>query len=221
MELRDIIGIFQKRAYFFLAIVIVFLGAAFFWQQNQSEKFQATLLINIGRTGASQATDYTYDSFYRLQADERFADTVVRWLSTPRVVEDIYREARLDPAYLGLKDLSRVFSAGRLSSQMISVKYGSDNRTIVDQLAVAAVTVLNRYTETLNTEEKDKSWFVIIGSDPVVRDSRVSLSLALVVAFGLGVFVGFWTVLFRHYLAGGDGQSSNRILPIVSEEQNN
>ncbi len=201
MELRDIISIFQKRAYFFLAIVVVFVLAAWFWQKNQPEKFQATLLINIGRNGTSQAAEYTYDSFYRLQADERFADTVVRWFSDPRVVEDIYREAHLNPEYLGIKDLKRVFSAGRLSSQMITVKYGAENRMLLEQLAVASVTILNRYTDTLNTNGKDTSWFIVIGSDPVIRDSRVVLYVALSAGLALGLFAGFWIVLFRHYLA--------------------
>lgn len=199
MELRDIIGVFQKKAYFFLAIVVIFVTAGWLWQTNQPEKFQATLLINIGRNGTSQASDYTYDSFYRLQADERFADTVVRWFSDPRVVEDIYREAHLNPEYLGIKDLKRVFSAGRLSSQMITVNYGSESKMIIEQLAVASVTVLNRYTGTLNTDGKDNSWFVIIGSDPVIRDGRVTLQVALIAGLVLGVFVGFWTVLARHY----------------------
>lgn len=200
MELKELIAVFQKKAYFFLAIVFIFIVAALFWQKNQPETFRATLLINIGRTSVSEAPDYTYDSFYRLQADERFADTVVRWLSTPRVVEDIYKEAHLDPAYLGLKDLANVFVAGRLSSQMISVKYGSENRKIIEQLATATVTVLNRYADTLNTEEKSKNWFVIIGSEPVIRDSRVGLNQALAVGLILGLFVGFWLVVLRHYL---------------------
>ena len=201
MELKELVAVFQEKAIFFLTIIFVFLVATIFWQKNQSEIFQATLLINIGRTAVSQAPDYTYDSFYRLQADERFADTVVRWLATPRVVEDIYKEAHLDPTYLGLKGLSNVFSAGRLSSQMISVKYGSENRKIIEQLATATVTVLNRYTDTLNTEEKDKNWFVVIGSEPVIRDSRVGLKQALAVGLVLGLFIGFWLVLLRHYLS--------------------
>lgn len=220
MELRDIVSIFQKKAYFFLIIVIIFVTAAWLWQKNQPEKFQATLLVNIGRNGTSQATDYTYDSFYRLQADERFADTVVRWFSDPRVVEDIYREAHLDPEYLGIKDLKRVFSAGRLSSQMITVNYGSESKTIIEQLAVASVTVLNRYTETLNTDGKDTSWFVIIGSDPVVRDSRVTLSVALIAGLVLGVFVGFWTVLARHYFSGKAVNNTEQ-KAITSEQKTN
>lgn len=201
MELRDLIALFRKQFNFFLLIVIVFVLVAVVWQKNQPETFQATLLVDIGRRGISETTDYTYDGFYRLQADERFADTVVRWLASPRVVEDIYREAHLDPTLLGLKDLSGVFTAGRLSSQMITVQYGSENQKMLGQLSTALVTVLNRYTETLNTEVKDKNWFVIIGSDPVIRDGRVPLRVALAVGLALGIFVSFWTVLGRHYLS--------------------
>lgn len=200
MELKELVVIFQKQRNFFLGIVLLCVFGAGIWQQNQSERFRAMLLLNIGRAGVSETADYTYDSFYRLQADERFADTVVRWLASPRVVEDIYREAHLDPKSLRLSDLAGVFAAGRLSSQMITVKYGGENQKMLDELARATVTVLNRYTDTLNTEVREKNWFVVIGSDPVIRDSRVSLNLALLVGLVLGLFVGFWTVLLRHYL---------------------
>ena len=95
---------------------------------------------------------------------------------------------------------SGVFSAGRLSSQVIAVKYGGENREKMKELSVAAVTVLNRYTGALNIEGRDKSWFVVIGNDPVIRNGRVSLSLALLIGSALGMFIGFWAVLFRHYL---------------------
>lgn len=201
MELSDIIQIFKKERTLYIGITLLFVFTAWLWQRDQETTYQATLLLNIGRAGVSETTDYTYDSFYRLQADERFADTVVRWLASPRVVEDIYREARLNPESLDAKALGSVFSAGRLSSQMITVKYSGDNKKTLEQLSVAAVTVLNRYTDTLNTEERERSWFVVIGSDPVVREAQVSLNLALAVGLALGLFFGFWTVLLRHYLA--------------------
>jgi len=201
MELRDLINVFRKQTNFFMGVVLLFVLVAWVWQKEQTVTYQATLLINIGRSGVNESADYTYDSFYRLQADERFADTVVRWLSAPRVVEDIYREAHLDSAALGLKDLSQVFAAGRLSSQIIAVKYGGVDEKTLGQLAVATVAVLNRYTETLNTEEREKSWFVVIGSDPVIRDGRVSLNLALWAGLALGLFFGFWLVLLRYYFS--------------------
>ncbi|MFZ3031823.1 MAG: hypothetical protein WA082_02195 [Candidatus Moraniibacteriota bacterium] len=201
MELRELIAIFQKQRIFYAGFVFAGVLAAWIWQTSQTEKYQATLLVNIGRAGVSATTEYTYDSFYRLQADERFADTVVRWFSSPRVVEDIYREAGLNPETLGLKNLESVFVAGRLSSQIITVKYSGQNARTLERLATAAVTVLNRYTETLNTKEREKSWFVVLGNDPVIRDGRAGLSLSLLVGLALGVFFGLWVVLLRHYLA--------------------
>jgi uncharacterized protein involved in exopolysaccharide biosynthesis len=199
MELRELIAVFRKQKNFFLGGILLFVFFAWVWQRNQAEMLQSTLLINIGRAGVSGTADYTYDSFYRLQADERFADTVVRWLASPRVVEDIYREAHMDPRALGLKDLSRVFEAGRLSSQMVTVSYQGSNEASLKQLATATVTVLNHYTDTLNTKERENSWFVVIGSDPVIRDGRVAPRLALLVGLVVGIFLSFWGVLLRHY----------------------
>lgn len=201
MELRELITVFQKQKLFFIGVVIACVFVAWVWQKEQPMSYEATLLINIGRTGASETTEYSYDSFYRLQADERFADTVVRWLSTPRVIEDVYREANLNPETLGIQDLGAVFEAGRLSSQVISVKYTGENKQALEELAASAVTVLNRYTGTLNTEEKGQGWFVVIGSDPVIRDGRVSLNLALTVGLAVGIFIGFWGALFRNYFS--------------------
>lgn len=201
MELRELLAVLRGHRNQYLGIVFIFIFVAWVWQKEQPVSYQATLLMNIGRAGVSETTDYTYDSFYRLQADERFADTVVRWLSTPRVVEDIYKEAHLNGEMLGIKDLSRVFSAGRLSSQVISVQYGGENEKRLGDLAKAAVTVLNHYTDTLNTNAREKSWFVVIGSDPVIRDGRVSLGLALMMGLVVGLFVGFWAVVFKHYFS--------------------
>ncbi len=193
MELKEFLDIFKKQRMFYMVLISLCVLVAWVWQISQPVSYQATLLINIGRTGVSETTDYTYDSFYRLQADERFADTVVRWLGTPRVVEDIYREAHIDTAERA------TFRAGRLSSQVISVKYDGEHQKTLEQLSAALVTVLNRYTNTLNTEGQEKSWFVVLGSEPVLEDARVNLRTALLIGLALGLFVGFWAVLFRHY----------------------
>ena len=201
MELKEFIALFRKQKMLFIGIVLFVLVGAFVWQRSQPVSYQATLLLNVGRSGAQETTDYTYDSFYRLQADERFADTVVRWLGSPRVVEDIYAEARLDPGSIGTRDLKSVFRAGRLSSQMIEVNFTGRSEKTVRALSDSSATVLNRYAESLNRDNQEKNWFVIIGSDPVIRDGRVNLSLSLLVGLLAGFFIAFWTVLIKHYFS--------------------
>lgn len=203
MEFRDYVNIFKRQVRVFSTIVFLSVLAAIVWQKNQGVQYQATLLLNIGRTGGEVTQEYAYDSFYRLQADERFADTVVRWLGSPRVVEDIYTAANIDLEKKDIRDLKGVFGAKRLSSQMIEVTYADAGDKTLKKISEAAVVTLNRYTESLNKENNETNWFIVIGSDPVVRDVRISLPLALVIGLLLGVFVGFWTVLVRHYFSRG------------------
>jgi len=202
MDLRDYINIFKKQKKVFWTIVFLSVLIAVIWQQSQRVEYQATLLLNIGRAGVENTQEYTYDSFYRLQADERFADTVVRWLGSPRVVEDIYSAAGPDSRNIvGIRDLKSAFGAKRLSSQMIEVTYTDASDKTLKKISEAATATLNRYAESLNKENKETNWFVIIGNDPVIRDARVPLPLSAMVGLVLGVFIGFWAVLLRHYLA--------------------
>ncbi len=199
MEFREYIDIFRKQARAFWLIAALPVAIAFAWQSLQPKSFDAALLINIGRSGTQQTTEYAYDDFYRLQADERFADTVVRWLQSPRVVEDIYAEAKIDTDAIGLRGLKGSFSGKRLSSQMIEVTYGARNERQAVELSRAIVSVLNRYTESLDQEGSEPGWFSVIGSDPVIRDGRTNLLVALGIGAAIGIFLGFWIVLIRHY----------------------
>jgi len=203
MELKEYLNIFQKNIRWFWLTVIIFLVGAGMWQYNQSETFEATLLLNIGRTHFQETKDYyTYDSFYRLQADERFADTVVRWLGSPRVVEDIYKTVRIETATIDSQDLSKVFRAKRLSSQMIEVTYRYPDEQMLQNISSAMVENLNKYTDQLNEQKDEKtSWFIVIGSDPVIRYVFVSLRLVLFLGLILGIFCGFWVALLRHYFS--------------------
>lgn len=199
MELREYVAIFIKniKTFWFFVVLCTFL--AFAWQRNQTEVYDTTLLLNIGRSGVQNTQDYTYDSFYRLQADERFADTVVRWLGSPRITEDVYAGTGLSMNSVSMRGIKQTFVAKRLSSQMIEVSFSSRNKGSASDIARSIIKVLNRYTESLNKGDEEPSWFVVIGSDPVVCDGRLPLMAALAIGLLIGAFVGFWGVYVRHY----------------------
>lgn len=202
MELREYLDIFKRQIKWFWATILLFLFIAGAWQQSQPEKLQATLLLNIGRASVQDTRDYTFDSFYRLQADERFADTVVRWLGSPRVVEDIYGSVGIETRDMSTQTLENIFGAKRLSSQMIEVTYAYPNQEMLQKISETTVAYLNTYTESLNKESSEEAnWFVVIGSDPVIRDVRVTLVFALALGLALGVFIGFWVAVIKHYFS--------------------
>lgn len=197
MEWKTITSLFwkQRRLLWMTVGSIVLIGVV--WQQSQRALVQSDLMLNVTRGGTDESPDYQYHDFYRLQADERFADTVVRWLGAPRIVNDIVDQS------VQTKTQSSVFSksvlAERLSSQMIRVTYKASDEAEAYALAQSIVTRLNEETNLLNKDQQEKTWFVIVGEQPVVTDGRISLISVLFLALVLGLFIGFWVVLVRHY----------------------
>ncbi|NCQ06366.1 MAG: hypothetical protein GW815_02280 [Candidatus Moranbacteria bacterium] len=209
MELKEYITLFKKQIKWFWATVILFVLISGIWQSNQPTNFEAVLLLNIGRTNVQNTENYTYDSFYRLQADERFADTVVRWLGSPRIVENIYGTVGIDTQHMSARTLKSVFGAKRLSSQMIEVTYRHPSEKMLEKISQATINELNTHASELNKENSEKNWFVVVGSDPVIRDVRVSLSFALALSLTLGVFIGFWVALVKHYFSDNAQQKTD------------
>ena len=199
MELRDFIGIFIQARKLFFSVVAGCIAVGAIWCGFQPITYHADLTLNVARNGVQQTNDYRYDSFYRLQADERFADTVVRWLASPRIMEDIATSAGTVPLSSGPFSFGNTLDAKRLSSQVIEVTYRTGDRDSADRLAAALITVINRETGQLNVDVIDQGWFVIQGDRPVITDGRQGIWVVLVGSIAVGVFIGFWSVLFRWY----------------------
>lgn len=195
MEFREFIGIFAKdrKVFFGIILGVILLGALVF--RFQPDRYQATLLLNVTRSGSAETSDYRYDQFYRLQADERFADTVVRWLGAPRIRTDIAAKAGVMAPFSN-------FSAKRLSSQMIEVSYVSGTSARFREYATALADRVNLETAKLNESAKDTDWFMVIADEPVIADAKWPFLPLVIGSFAFGVFIAFWTVLVRRYWRG-------------------
>lgn len=195
MELREFLNVFWKYRALFLEMVALFVVAGLAIQLLQPVRFASEITMNVARSGVRTTGDYAYDDFYRLQADERFADTVVRWLESPRIVADIAKSADL----LGEK-IS--FDADRLSSQVVRVRFTTRDEASAKRVAEALFDVLNRETKSLNQDHSEDGWFALVGETPSITDARFGKGRALSVGFFLGIFFGFFAVLFRWYWNG-------------------
>ncbi len=190
----------QERDFFWVVSAGIFL-VCLAWFLLQPVRYQGTLLLNVGRSGIKETTDYTYDSFYRLQADERFADTLVRWLANPRVASDVLESAGMSSGSYTEKTLAGQFAAKRLSSQVVEVRFIADEPKTLEKYAEAITKVTQEYTASLGT---DAGWFRVVGSKPVVRDARVPALPFLPAAAAVALFLGFWAALVRNFFRGQD-----------------
>jgi capsular polysaccharide biosynthesis protein len=192
MELLEIIKIFKsKRKIFFTTLsLFIFLGViGFFLQPND---YLAELSLNVSRKGVQKTEQYRYDDFYRLQADERFADTVVRWLDSPSIL------AEIDSDSSGAKIIGKI-KALRLSSQMIQVSFKISEKESGEKIASSILKILNKQSEKLNKQQQEETWFMILGDDAIVHSAKISFAKAILGAFLVGIFLAFWMVLLTHY----------------------
>jgi capsular polysaccharide biosynthesis protein len=200
MELKQYLEIIKKDIKLFLIVIVVIIAAAFLFFYFRPVSYSASLTINITRNGIQNTPDYRYDDFYRLQADEKFAETVVQWLKSPRIISDIYKEAGIGTEKLSLRQLSGALKPEKLSSQIVAVTYSSSDPKKAGELAQSIAKVISTNTQNLNKNQKEDSWFEISASQPVIVKDIFKPIYIFLISLVVGIFVGFWIVLLKHYL---------------------
>lgn len=203
MELKEYLKIFIKNWHWILIIIFVSLGAGYGYKQYKNSRpisYQVALLLNVTRDGIQATDNYRYDDFYRLQADERFSDTTVRWLENPRIVTNIYNETGIVSGGIDLRELSKFFKAKRMSSQMIDVRFTAGSAREAQDISEALVKTINQEIKSLNQYQKENNWFKVIGDEPVIKENRTKLKDTLPISLALGIFLGIWIILIKHYL---------------------
>ncbi len=128
-------------------------------------RFDASVTIDIARTGGTPAAAYTYDAYYRLEADDAFAQSVEQWLKTPRVVQDILARADVS-APARLRTYGRVFTVRRVSAVSVVVRYRQSSAERARAIADAMRAVLAERTAALRSEAA--GWFRPIVHTPVI-----------------------------------------------------
>jgi capsular polysaccharide biosynthesis protein len=195
MELKEYLAIFRKQANFLGGIILLFLLGGTVFKLFQPVRYHSQVTLNVTRQGIERTAAYRFDDFYRLQADEKFADTVVRWLATDRMKLNIQNEATIDASnFLSL-------SGKRLSSQIVAVDIVAAEAETAEKLSFSVAKVVNREAEKLNQFQKEESWFLVVADDPVTGIVAWQWHKIIFVSLSFGLLVGFWAGLIRHYLS--------------------
>jgi len=162
--------------------------------------YDTSLTLNISRKGNQETQDYKYDDYYRLQADEKFAETIVEWMKSPRIVTDIFSGSGQDPSNLSIKQLTKSFKAEKLSSQVVSINFNSEDEKTSRKISDSIIAILTANTENLNQNQKENAWFEIHPQEAVVVKKSYNFLLIFFVSLLIGAFLGFWLVLIKLYL---------------------
>lgn len=193
MEFKKYLQIFKKEQKIFWLVfcITLFIGLVGYFLMPL--RYKVTTELDITRLGYQKNTsEYRYDEFYRLQADERFADTVVRWLGSAQTQRNILQKS-------GGVNFEKL-KAKRLSSQVIEINFLIKNKREAGKIVSAIRNVLNNKTAQLNQYQKDPNWFTVLVESPAISKAKWSFfkfALALIL---FGIFLALWGVFLSFYL---------------------
>jgi capsular polysaccharide biosynthesis protein len=201
MELREYYKILKTNVSVVVYTAIIAVIVAYAWSVRVSQAYNASLLLNVSRTETQSTSDYRYDQFYRLQADDKFSETIVEWLKSPGISQDIFTKAGINSDQKTMRDLSRSFQAEKLSSDLISVKYSVESNDDAAKIAPAISAIISDKTKSLNSDARDPNWFQIDTSNLIVLKNAQDLRLNLGIAALIGLFLGALLAFGRHYIS--------------------
>lgn len=201
MELKEYCEILKKNISVVIYATVITVIAVYAWSVKQSETYSTSLLLNIGRIETQSTADYRFDQFYRIQADDKFSDTVSEWLKMPGVVQEISGKAGLKSDGKSLRQLAKTFNADKMSSQIIEVRFSPASPEEAEKISGAIASVISEKTKALNADARDPNWFKADPSNLItaknVQDLRINLSVAALVGLVFGIFFAF----VKHYIS--------------------
>jgi capsular polysaccharide biosynthesis protein len=201
MELKEYYEIIRKNTSVLVYTIVIVVIVVYTWSIKKSETYSTSFILNIGRTEEQSTSDYRYDQFYRIQADDKFADTVSEWLKMPGIVQEISDRAGLSSNSKSLRQLAKTFGAEKMSSQIIEVRFSPANPDEAGKISSAIASVISDKTKALNADAHDPNWFKVDSSNLItaknVQDLRLNLSVASLAGLMLGIFLAF----IKHYLS--------------------
>jgi len=200
MELKQYFQIIKKNFNLFIWILgmTFFLIFGYFYFCPLS--YNASLTIDISRLGTQETSDYRFDDFYRLQADEKFAETIVEWLKSPQIISDIYSQSGINLEKKSLKKIAGIFEAEKRSSQVVFVEFSASSEKDAQEISKNLIKIISQETEKLNVKQKNKDWFFVLGNEPVIRKNTPDYLKVIGGTIFAGFFLSFWGVLLKHYL---------------------
>lgn len=201
MSPYDLIDIFVRQKKLFATLCACGVLASVGFLLFQPQRYRGEVVLTVTRTALADSAEYTYDEYYRLEADAKLADTVVQYLKSTTGKQMIAERAKLsEESYQRFThDTLRI---ARLGTQLILTEYTLPNREEAVRLGEALAFVANRYVASLSEDARDLTWFTVLAEDPVVREAQWSALHVMGIGVFGGVFLAFWGVLVRVFSEG-------------------
>ncbi|MFH1171479.1 MAG: hypothetical protein V1778_03000 [bacterium] len=192
----------RRYRWFFLLFIVVATMATLFISIRARPIYTTSLSITVDRIHRQATSQYQYDGYYAIQADDLFSQTLLSWFLTPSALLEFYQHASVDPHITSLNGLVSRFRARKYSAQNIVVQFSDPDRKAAEKLAAAISTVVKERGESLNQDSEGQGIFQVQPATPVIVQTRTNVPLNTTVAFLASALLAYILVAMRQYFLG-------------------
>ena len=199
MTFFQFVKIIRQRFISIISIAIIVAIASVLIIKALPQKFDASVSLNIARVNREETPDYQYDGFYAIQASNLFADTVISWLETPATVREIYQQSGVDTNAMSLSAFSSRFSAKKMSSQNVVVRFSSKNEQEMKKMSASLVSIISKKAQDSLQTAKNQPVFELKAADPLIVRREYDAALVALAGFLTGLVLGVLWALGKNY----------------------
>jgi capsular polysaccharide biosynthesis protein len=199
MELKEYIKTIKKNFKLILVIGVIACLSAFLFSIFSPVKYEISLSLLISKNKTQNTDDFKYDGYYAFQASEMLSDTIVEWAKSPAVVNAIYQEASVVGNFGNIKSYTKKFTAKKMSSQHIEIKFNSDAKENAEKISAATVKIINSKVLDLRKNSEDEISFSVSGENPVIVEEKPNSFLNMFIGFISGLILGIFIVFGKEY----------------------
>ena len=201
MELKQYLKIIKQNAKLVLIIAVLTALFSFVFSVIQPVKYETSLSLLISKNKTQQTDDFKYDGYYALQASEIIADSIQQWVKSPEIVSAVYQKARIDSDFKNIKGYTKKFTAKKMSSQYVEVKFSAITKEDAEKISRAVVEVINNKVEALEKNSEGEVAFFIESGEPIIIKNKPDLLFNLFIGFISGLVLGVFAVFGREYFS--------------------
>lgn len=201
MELKSYLRILKSERRLILACGLVAALSAGIFSAYAPTSYDTSVSLFLHKSG-SQATDqFKYDGYYALDSGKVLSDNIEKLLQSPQVVDAIYRESEVDPAFRNLKSYKKKFTAHKMSNLYVEVSFAAQSEDDARNIAGAITRVVNRQLETMDRESAAEIAFRVENADPIVVASRPDPWQNGLLGLVSGLLLGGFAAFLKKYFA--------------------
>ncbi len=203
MELRDYVTLFNKSRQFIILGTLLVVAVTVLYTYFAKTTYDTSVTITVDRSNLTDQKDapyYLYDDYYALQSSGLFADTVINWMQSPGIVQDVYRRANVGvPSVRTVAQLGKLFTVKKAPPSTVTIiKRTFDPNEGQILLNAANAQLQDLASEANKARATDK--FVLRSTAPVSAEVKPFWVLDIALSLIIGLLATTFVVLFRAYL---------------------